>query len=48
MSDIAVIGGGAWGTGLAIVRDESSDGHGLHRMRGDADRALTSTPRSAG
>jgi hypothetical protein len=25
---------------LTIVRDEPPDGHGLHRMRGDADRAV--------
>ena len=32
---------------LAIVRDESSDGHGLHRMVDDADRAVANAGRDA-
>jgi hypothetical protein len=30
---------------LAIVRDESPDGHGLHRMVGDANRAVNNAGR---
>src|SRR5262245_47553931 len=32
---------------LAIVRDESPDGHGLHRMVGDANRAVNNAGRDA-
>src|SRR5215510_9156287 len=32
---------------LAIVRDESPDGHGLHRMVDDADRAVANAGRDA-
>jgi len=32
---------------LAIVRDESPDGHGLHRMVDDADRAVVNADRDA-
>jgi hypothetical protein len=33
--------------GLAIVRDESSDGYRLHRMRGDADSGMADAGRGA-
>src|SRR5262249_2863813 len=33
--------------GLAIVRDESPDGHGLHRMGEDADRSMLDAGRGA-
>ena len=32
---------------LAIMRDEPTDGHGLHRMCGDADRGVVSSSRDA-
>src|SRR5262249_13176205 len=32
---------------LAIVRDESPDGHGLHRIVDDADRAVANAGRDA-
>jgi hypothetical protein len=35
------------GPALTIVRDESSDRHGLHGMVGDADRAVNNAGRDA-
>jgi hypothetical protein len=35
------------GPALTIVRDEAPDGHGLHRMIGDVDRAVVNPGRDA-
>jgi hypothetical protein len=35
------------GPALTIVRDEAPDGHGLHRMIGDVDRAVVNAGRDA-